>query len=67
MKHRMIERTNRDTRITTYTCSQCDRVVEVSEEGYRVLNRGDQEAEHAGGLFAPENDVIVHNRSQRSH
>ena len=54
MRHKMIESVNRDTRITTYSCSQCDRVVQISEDGYRVINRGDQEAEHVGGIFAPE-------------
>jgi len=54
MKHKMIESVNRDTRVITYSCPQCDRVVQVSEDGYRVLSRGDQEAEHVGGIFAPE-------------
>lgn len=65
MKHKMIESTNRDTRTTIYSCPQCDRVIEVSEDGYRVLNRGDQEVEHIGGIFASE--VIVDNRSQSRH
>ena len=54
MRHKMIESVNRDTRITTYSCSQCDRIVQVSEDGYRVINRGDQGVEHVGGIFAPE-------------
>jgi len=54
MRHKMIESVNRDTRVITYSCPQCDRVVQVSEDGYRVINRGDQEVEHVGGIFAPE-------------
>ena len=54
MTHKMIESVNRDTRVITYSCLQCDRIVQVSEEGYRVLSRGDQEAEHVGGIFAPD-------------
>jgi len=54
MRHKMIESVNRDTRVITYSCPQCDRVVQISEDGYRVLSRGDQEAEHVGGIFAPE-------------
>ncbi len=52
--HRMTSEVRKHSGRIVYTCTICDRCVEVDmhKGGFKVLVRGDQQARHEGGVFA---------------
>lgn len=59
MTHPMTTTTVRDQRKTIFTCTVCDRCIEIGADGaLTIINRGDQSVAHAGGVFNIDVDLM---------